>query len=509
MSLQVHPLQHEHQSEVPLKQQQLVPGWTEGSKQTMVDQEEQAPSIQQIPSSRAVFATGNTQNSGSPEGAVAFGARLSSLADLSANRLSDMKLAELAQLSNLSSASSNRSSQINNNNNGVNISPSHRAANQQQSAQLSAAGRTLPNLSSLSAFGAGAFMMSDGANSPSAASSSSAFSTGNHGSPTESRRSTGLGILGNLARFSNLSQASDAFGTSSFGNLSGLQGAGPDIGRFTNLLPENLQRNSLLNAPSFNRFSFLNSHQFLGIQNNQPHQQLQSPVVEQPHGQQQFSPNQHRREHVLQERGTAHNNESSQHRSRESSHFNKSVKDGSGFVRNENSSGDSGNGSPRFIVGLNSLDLFMSFVKETPDPMDPSRTIVDASPILSKECFEAWIGTRRSSLKKPEESFRRALTAHVTGADRRRPFPPRVEEKLLVQLRKQKTWACFEGRFSTTEGRLIKIGEQGFRTLGYHERKRSESDESQGFPGGLNQKKRKHDFEDVFPAKRQDVYVDK
>jgi len=130
-------------------------------------------------------------------------------------------------------------------------------------------------------------------------------------------------------------------------------------------------------------------------------------------------------------------------------------------------------------AGLHSLELFLRFVKEYPDPEMPSRTIIDTSQILSSECYEAWIATRRGSLKKPEESFRRALTAHVTGADRRRPFPPHVEASLLIELRKQKTWPCFEGRMSQNENKPIKIGEQGFRTHGYHERKASEAKDSQ------------------------------
>jgi len=133
---------------------------------------------------------------------------------------------------------------------------------------------------------------------------------------------------------------------------------------------------------------------------------------------------------------------------------------------------------PKFIIGLNSLDLFMSFVQEFPDPNDPAQTLIDSSEILSLECYESWINTRRSTLKKPEESFRRALTAHVTGADRRRPFPPRIETSLLIELRKQKTWPCFEGRVSKNENKPIKIGEQGFRTMGYHEKKAFEAAES-------------------------------
>jgi hypothetical protein len=125
---------------------------------------------------------------------------------------------------------------------------------------------------------------------------------------------------------------------------------------------------------------------------------------------------------------------------------------------------------PEYIVGLNSLDLFMSFTSEYTSPTNPNEMLFDTSEILGRECYEAWINTRRAGLKKPEESFRRALTAHVTGADRRRPFPPDVEKSLLVELRRQQTWPCFEGRAGASDDRAIKIGEQGFRTMGYHEK---------------------------------------
>jgi len=60
-----------------------------------------------------------------------------------------------------------------------------------------------------------------------------------------------------------------------------------------------------------------------------------------------------------------------------------------------------------------SFKVFMSFLAEDGD----------ASPILSKKCYDTWVSTRKGTLKQPQESFRRVLTAHVCGMDGRRPFP--------------------------------------------------------------------------------------
>lgn len=97
------------------------------------------------------------------------------------------------------------------------------------------------------------------------------------------------------------------------------------------------------------------------------------------------------------------------------------------------------------------------------------------SNILSKDCFEAWLATRSSKVKHPEQSFQRTLTAHLRGADGRRPFPEKVEEELLRILRsagisnngaKANPWnKCFGDN-------VYNVGARGFSNLGFHEKKR-------------------------------------
>lgn len=105
-----------------------------------------------------------------------------------------------------------------------------------------------------------------------------------------------------------------------------------------------------------------------------------------------------------------------------------------------------------------SYKVFMSFVDEDGN----------AHRILSRECYDHWVSTRKCVLKQPEESFRRVLTAHVGGLDGRRPFPEKVEQSLLKILRKREVWECFRGTG-------VSIGSRGYRNAGYHESLASEA----------------------------------
>mmetsp|Transcript_12863 Transcript_12863/g.16712 ORF Transcript_12863/g.16712 Transcript_12863/m.16712 type:complete len:259 (+) Transcript_12863:458-1234(+) len=105
-----------------------------------------------------------------------------------------------------------------------------------------------------------------------------------------------------------------------------------------------------------------------------------------------------------------------------------------------------------------SFKVFMSFLAEDGD----------ASPILSKKCYDTWVSTRKGTLKQPQESFRRVLTAHVCGMDGRRPFPEDVENSLLKVLRKREVWECFRGTG-------VSIGIRGFRNIGCHEAKKRDA----------------------------------
>lgn len=85
-----------------------------------------------------------------------------------------------------------------------------------------------------------------------------------------------------------------------------------------------------------------------------------------------------------------------------------------------------------------------------------------AENVLSKECYDLWVNSRNNPPKEPEESFRRALTAHLCGLDGRRPFPRNVEANILKIIRQKKIWDCFQNT-------NCPIGIKGFRNLGYHE----------------------------------------
>lgn len=113
--------------------------------------------------------------------------------------------------------------------------------------------------------------------------------------------------------------------------------------------------------------------------------------------------------------------------------------------------------------GLTSLDSFNRFVKYTDGKCD-------ASGILSTECYELWHSTRRILAANPEDSFRRTITAHVTGTKKRKPFSEEVERSLLPRLRARQVWPCFEGR-TDKKGDPITIGRTGFRAKGHFEQK--------------------------------------
>jgi hypothetical protein len=73
----------------------------------------------------------------------------------------------------------------------------------------------------------------------------------------------------------------------------------------------------------------------------------------------------------------------------------------------------------------------------------PDQTVVlDASGVVGKACFNEWVATRvlQTSSFDYEKSFRRALTAHLTGSDGRKPFKPEEEVAVLLVVRQKQTW---------------------------------------------------------------------
>eukprot|EP00924_Labyrinthula_sp_SR-Ha-C_P005170 maker-scaffold_1-snap-gene-23.24-mRNA-1 protein AED:0.02 eAED:0.02 QI:140/1/1/1/0/0/3/260/409 len=109
--------------------------------------------------------------------------------------------------------------------------------------------------------------------------------------------------------------------------------------------------------------------------------------------------------------------------------------------------------------GATSYQIFMQFVKRSTD------NSVDVSQVISKPCFQMWIQTRVEMPKKPEESFRKAVTAHLRGADRRKPFPADVEFELLKLVRKKHVWPAFLGTNSI-------VGIIGFQGKGHWEKQK-------------------------------------
>ena len=66
------------------------------------------------------------------------------------------------------------------------------------------------------------------------------------------------------------------------------------------------------------------------------------------------------------------------------------------------------------------MRVFREFIKRTPhgDGMET----VDAQDVISRECYDLWISTRKTLPPNPEKAFQRSLSAHVTGVDGRVPF---------------------------------------------------------------------------------------
>lgn len=119
---------------------------------------------------------------------------------------------------------------------------------------------------------------------------------------------------------------------------------------------------------------------------------------------------------------------------------------------------------------LVSFDVFMNYVVRNEQE-------ISVSQVFSEECFQEWISNRKRAPKEPEESFRKALVAHVSGKDDRKPFCPEVEVQILKRLRKSDPWPCFKNCLSGAK----KIGERGLKksSLGYHESQRREAESLQ------------------------------
>lgn len=123
------------------------------------------------------------------------------------------------------------------------------------------------------------------------------------------------------------------------------------------------------------------------------------------------------------------------------------------------------------VCGQTSFEVFMRFVR--PANADYSTDDeVDASGILSRECYEAWLKTRRSLPKDSPRAFKDALKSIVMANNRCKPFPNAVERDLLRHLRAERVWPCFENDSS------VQIGKRGWKIKGFHERQAEEGHNS-------------------------------
>lgn len=136
---------------------------------------------------------------------------------------------------------------------------------------------------------------------------------------------------------------------------------------------------------------------------------------------------------------------------------------------------DSGAGKPE--GRMTAMEIFHEFTHYYKD--EHGNLFVDASGIISRECYEKWLASRKQVPARPEETFRKSILCHCTSSDGgSAPFAPEVEAALLTILRQPgKVWPCFQGQLDK-HGKPIRIGLKGLRATGYHEKKSTDGSEA-------------------------------
>jgi len=92
---------------------------------------------------------------------------------------------------------------------------------------------------------------------------------------------------------------------------------------------------------------------------------------------------------------------------------------------------------------------------------------VDTSGILTQECFEKWLESRKQPPKNASRAFKDALKSIIKGSNRCRPFPEEIERDLLLKLRRDEEWPCFKN------SERISLGARVWDSItGFHEERR-------------------------------------
>jgi len=85
-----------------------------------------------------------------------------------------------------------------------------------------------------------------------------------------------------------------------------------------------------------------------------------------------------------------------------------------------------------------SIRVFRRFI--TSHKASDGTVVLDASKIISKECYQTWLEKRLVVTSEPERTFQRSLTAHLTSSDGRQPFLPDEEAAILKVVRVKSVW---------------------------------------------------------------------
>lgn len=115
--------------------------------------------------------------------------------------------------------------------------------------------------------------------------------------------------------------------------------------------------------------------------------------------------------------------------------------------------------TPPLKIGYehNTVNLLLRFARQHADGS------WDASGLLSRECFEAWVASKRGEPKKVELNFKEAVLGMLRGKScSKTTLPVEMQEALLGEVRQKRVWPCFAGR-ADEEGNPVTIGATGFR----------------------------------------------